>query len=297
MVQQTHNQSSGQNDLSDLGTLRATYYHTMLSKTILTLIICFVVLALLLFGSRFLSLPLLTLTLGGIFSLIFLIVFISCLVLFLRYRYITVRVYEHGLVATNREGWTAMRWREVEYVWHKVDLQTPDPNFEIDTNRLAYIAYDHPHSASWSNLDYVTHTEASKGSSILKHAYVLRSYSGLSINIPYHFMRWTRLCDTIDEETARCQFPAARSLFQQGKPVSFGPLLLHRDGMYYGQDLLPWHLFGGFSVDEHWGLITITVRGYARPWAWLLLARVPNVALLKGMLATIRDTLGRMRLS
>lgn len=269
----------------------------MLPKVILTLLICAVGLSLLLAGSRLLPIPLLTLALAGVFSVIFLIVFIACLVLFLRYRHVTVRLYERGLVTTNREGWVAMRWDEIEYVWHKVDLQTPDPDFEIDTNRLAYIAYDHPHSASWSNLDYVTHTEATKGSSILKHAYVLRAYSGLSLSIPQHFVRWSRLCDIIDEKTARCQFPTAQAVLQQGKPVSFGPLLLHRDGLYYGQDFLPWSLFGGFSVDEHWGLITITVRGYARPWAWLLLARVPNIALLKGMLVDIRNKLGQIRLS
>lgn len=297
MVQQSQYSDAGQNGGPYLGALRATYRHVMLLKTMLTLIICVIALGLILEAVRLLKIHMLTVGMAGFFGVILLIVFGFCLALFLRYRHETVRVYEQGLVATNREGWVALRWDEIEYIWHKVDLQTPDPDFEIDTNRLAYIAYDNPHATSWSNLDYVTHTEATKGSSILKHSYVVRSYRGVSLNIPQHYLRWSKLCDTIDHEATRYQYSLAQTLLQQGRPVSFGPLLLSRDGIYYGQDLLPWQFFGALSVDERWGLITITVKGYARPWAWLLVARVPNIALLQGLLVVVQQKFMRGPLS
>jgi hypothetical protein len=101
--------------------------------------------------------------------------------------------------------------------------------------------------------------------------------------------RFPTLGEVVEESLNRKLLPGAINSYQRGERVSFGPLSLDRQGIRIPADdaLLAWQEVENVATDGP--VLVITRRGSRDAWRTLDEAVVPNVSVLKALIATISE--------
>jgi hypothetical protein len=239
----------------ELGDLRATYKpSTTCMIIVLAILVAMGVLAML-FSMAFVFtsnsfFPLIITAIGLIF-----VIFPGVgIVQTYRNRVLRVFVYDAGLLYLGRTSIQAVRWQNIQAVWHNVIVQT--------------------HTST----DGEGHTSTS---TTYKHIYTLALSDGATLKLDETFAKLRELGKTIEVETARFLFPTVLSTYQTYQTVQFGPLSLTPQALYHRNNMLPWNELKSINIDESHGNIIIKKHRKLFRWGAVSLGEVPNVEVFR----------------
>jgi hypothetical protein len=110
----------------------------------------------------------------------------------------------------------------------------------------------------------------------------VRCRSGASLKFTGNRLeRADQLAELIERETARRMLPEAERQLDAGGSVTFGPLTVGSAGLTKGSATLPWDEIADVQVVK--GVLTARQRGRRRAWCAVGVSKVPNVAVLLGL--------------
>ena len=248
----------------ELGNLRATYKPpTTCIIIILAILVAMGVLATL-FGIAFVFManspfPLIATVVGLIF-----IIFPGVgIVRAYRNRVLRVFVYDAGLLYLGRTSTQAVRWQNIQAVWHKVVVET--------------------HTST----DGKGHTSTSTS---YKHIYTLALTDGATLKLDETFAKLRELGKAIEIETAPILFPMALRTYQAYQTVQFGPISLTPQALYHRNNMLPWNELKSINIDESHGNIIIKKHGKLFRWGSASLGDVPNIEVFRMLVQHITGT-------
>jgi hypothetical protein len=94
------------------------------------------------------------------------------------------------------------------------------------------------------------------------------------------------LAQLIEEKVIQRLGPAAEESYGAGKPVSFGPISVSRNGIDNGRDTATWNEV--FSVEVLGGNLVVTVAGdqHRGKWHKIPAETIPNLPVLLAMIAS-----------
>ena len=93
-----------------------------------------------------------------------------------------------------------------------------------------------------------------------------------------------RLVQRIEREVVRRVLPEAIALYNKGMLAPFGDIAVDQEGVHLKQKaaVLPWNNIEHIGINQQ--MVSIYKKGEYWDWATLAVARIPNVAVLKGLI-------------
>ncbi len=147
----------------------------------------------------------------------------------------------------------------------------------------------------WSKIHQINRQLYLDKKAHLHCSYHLNCIDGSQILLPSSLPYLDRLISFIEREQLRRVLPRLLNEYRAGNPSEFGPLCIARAGIIIQangdepQRTLPWKDVAGLSIDK--ATVSIYRNGDSWEWATIDIARVSNVALLKGLVDNIIETL------
>lgn len=176
--------------------------------------------------------------------------------LYLSFKVIPVRnthlyICAYGFLWVKEEKVRAIRWDQIEGVWHKEE-------------RYGYI-YD-------------------------IHTYTVRLVGGKTLKFNNNWHNILDLGHVLMNETSRYLFPQAMAVYNTGMPVVFGDLKLSLQGISGRKRNLAWSQIKNIDVGQTAVTIEAT-DDTTKPWAIFRIAGIPNLLVFEKLLDYTRNGL------
>lgn len=172
---------------------------------------------------------------------------------------IQVFVHEHGLIYRKHRSQQTIYWRDVREVRHRMRR----------------------YSVGGSNGGMIIRWRA--------HTYVINCYDNTSITLYWTFEKIQQLGRHAEVETARSLFLPAWESFQKNPSMTFGPLTVTAQGIYYRQKPLLWRDMESIDINEQVrGRVVIAKQRQWFRWASVSLGEIPNVEIFRELVLHIK---------
>lgn len=121
---------------------------------------------------------------------------------------------------------------------------------------------------------------------IIRHTYTVRRTDGTRLIFRDSLRGVEALGDRISRETTRTLFPKALAAYHAGEQVTFGDLVISKQGLVKSGKLLPWVEYQGVEVAK--GVVRIQQRGKRFNWASVPVRRLPNLLVFLNLMESIQ---------
>lgn len=129
------------------------------------------------------------------------------------------------------------------------------------------------------------------------HICTVEMRDGTQLKYTDDWQKVEQISALFQERVTAYQLPYAIATFNQGVPIEFGSLQLHREGLSLGKKTLSWSELEKIElVPSRWGpCLSIDFKdghreGKLRNWAWMNLGIVPNLQLFLTLIRQIQPT-------
>ena len=156
-----------------------------------------------------------------------------------RNRGLAAALYEQGLAHNDRKGLKQVRWDQVEAVWQAI-------------------------TKHYRNGIYTGTT----------HIYTIQAQAGERIVLDDKLTKVEELGSAIQQGVSSALFPRYANALNQGQRLTFGPLVIDRQGIYSGNKSLTWTEIKAIKLDK--GNISIKKEGGWFNWASASVPQIPN---------------------
>ncbi len=112
----------------------------------------------------------------------------------------------------------------------------------------------------------------------MTHKYTVRRSDGTTVILDNKFENVGKLGEAINEAIIRVKMPQAIAAFMQGSVLNFGPVSISQQGIFKGQELLPWDQAKRVYVASGYFIVNRDKKMLS--WANIPIFTIPNVFLL-----------------
>lgn len=194
-----------------------------------------------------------------------------------------------GLVYTQDEQFSAVRWEQIEVIVRKtarVNDVVSTVGYLVQPNRTLPFEFVLLKEPSASEFKWAS-TSRFASTTISSSAGLVQATSGvIQIIGKVDLSAYARLGELIEDQVVSQHLPRVLDAYQSGVSITFGPLTVSQQGMGDGANMLPWDELAAVRVSA--GAIQITQKSEGQVWFDLPLPVVPNAALLLTFLHTLR---------
>jgi hypothetical protein len=194
----------------------------------------------------------------------------------------------NGLVYLQGQQVSAVRWQDIAEVWHKVAMANGILSVvgyriqPVNAQPFTFYLLTGPYAHS---LDAFEKGMISK---ISTRSGTISSYNGfMQITGMADLSAYSGLGNLIEEQMLAQRLPQLIESYQQGNAITFGQLHVQQQGLSDNEKSLDWHEIADLQLSA--ATIQITKKPANLLWFSLSAATIPNVALLIGLLNTIRS--------
>lgn len=140
----------------------------------------------------------------------------------------------------------------------------------------------------WSQMERIWKETSKNGKGIVWHSCTVRRSDNTLFVFTNEMRDIAALGTRLENEITSRLLPRAMAAYRAGGPVAFDEIVVSTRGIGVkpGHKLLTWDVFECLELDEK--AVTIYKKGVRGAWATIKAARVPNSAVLKALVISIR---------
>lgn len=114
---------------------------------------------------------------------------------------------------------------------------------------------------------------------IVTTTYAIQRNDGYTFYLDGSFQYFDILHKNVEAETRQILLPAALQGYAQGQMLPFGPLVLSRQGVSNGRNLLPWQYIESIKIEVNADgeFVLVKQQGAWRAWAKEMTSTIPNL--------------------
>ncbi len=133
----------------------------------------------------------------------------------------------------------------------------------------------------WRNVK-ITHIYNRVTRVIAKITYIIQRVDGYTFYLDHALDNFDLMCKNIEAETRKILLPPAIQSYMYGQMLTFGPIVLNRQGISNGREWLPWYQIEAITnqVDYDNEIIKVKRMGSWLSWKKITTANIPNLSVL-----------------